>query len=443
MNSKEHIKSVILFLLVMMSIVLTYMIWNFTPDLNNLDSADSKKNNTKTIGKPLAAKMDTVISPYQVVSVKGDKVKGLTPSRSQLAQVIDPLKDHEVSKVELMQKGYNLQTPILDHDFVVLDFTYDMPLTTYLGQVLNNSAKIPKHFSFNRILIDKNPKGDLELYALSKHHQQVMKVTVDAKATPFTKTIHHLEKDMETYSEVITNKTTIDKSTHIFAPKHPKDLRSYRMVYDTISVETMNSILFDDSVIIRSGKSGSTTYNNNTGVANYNDDSKKYHYKNLSEDESGSKDMDTSIPSTFEYINNHGGFFNDDFRLFDTDNMSGELTYQLFLNGHPTFNDQQLNEINVTWGEKGIYDYKRALLRSSVPLEGATTSLDSLETVRASLANNHNIDFEKVSNMIVGYKEDDKPDKDDIEVQRNSVFIPTWYVEYDGEWYVYQDGRLE
>ena len=35
----------------------------------------------------------------------------------------------------------------------------------------------------------------------------------------------------------------------------------------------MNSILFDDSVIIRSGKSGSTTYNN-TGVANYNDDSK-------------------------------------------------------------------------------------------------------------------------------------------------------------------------
>ena len=72
MNSKEHIKSVILFLLVMMSIVLTYMIWNFTPDLNNLDSADSK-NNTKTIGKPLAAKMDTVISPYQVVSVKGMK----------------------------------------------------------------------------------------------------------------------------------------------------------------------------------------------------------------------------------------------------------------------------------------------------------------------------------------------------------------------------------
>ena len=47
-----------------------------------------------------------------------------------------------------------------------------------------------------------------------------MKVTIELKR--HTKTIHHLEKDMETYSEVITNKTTIDKSTHIFAPKHQK-----------------------------------------------------------------------------------------------------------------------------------------------------------------------------------------------------------------------------
>ena len=89
----------------------------------------------------------------------------------------------------------------------------------------------------------------------------------------------HLNKEMQKYSEVITNKDTIDKATHIFAPNRPKDMRSYRMVYDTIPVETMNAILFDDSVIIRSGKSGSTTYNNNTGVANYNDESKKYHYK--------------------------------------------------------------------------------------------------------------------------------------------------------------------
>ena len=281
------------------------------------------------------------------------------------------------------------------------------------------------------------------MYAISEDRHEVMKVTLTTKANHFIKVMDHLNKEMQKYSEVITNKDTIDKATHIFAPNRPKDMRSYRMVYDTIPVETMNAILFDDSVIIRSGKSGSTTYNNNTGVANYNDESKKYHYKNLSEDESSSSDMDSTIPSTFEYINGHGGFFNDDFRLFNTDNSSGELTYQLFLNGHPTFNDRQLNVIEVTWGDKGIYDYKRALLRSSVPLEGKTKSLDSVESVRSSLANNHTIDFEKVTNMVIGYKEDDRPDKDDIEVQRNSEFVPTWYIQYDGDWYAYEDGRLE
>ena len=167
------------------------------------------------------------------------------------------------------------------------------------------------------------------MYAISEDRHEVMKVTLTTKANHFIKVMDHLNKEMQKYSEVITNKDTIDKATHIFAPNRPKDMRSYRMVYDTIPVETMNAILFDDSVIIRSGKSGSTTYNNNTGVANYNDESKKYHYKNLSEDESSSSDMDSTIPSTFEYINGHGGFFNDDFRLFNTDNSSGELTYQL------------------------------------------------------------------------------------------------------------------
>ena len=366
----------------------------------------------------------------------------MAPSRAQLSQVTGTLKNHEVSKVEHIHRDYNLNIPMLNDHFTVLDFTYDMPLTTYLGQVLN-SSKVPKNFKFNRIIVSQNPKENLELYAISEDRHEVMKVTLTTKANHFIKVMDHLNKEMQKYSEVITNKDTIDKATHIFAPNRPKDMRSYRMVYDTIPVETMNAILFDDSVIIRSGKSGSTTYNNNTGVANYNDESKKYHYKNLSEDESSSSDMDSTIPSTFEYINGHGGFFNDDFRLFNTDNSSGELTYQLFLNGHPTFNDRQLNDIEVTWGDKGIYDYKRALLRSSVPLEGKTKSLDSVESVRSSLANNHTIDFEKVTNMVIGYKEDDQPDKDDIEVQRNSEFVPTWYVQYDGDWYAYEDGRLE
>ena len=90
------------------------------------------------------------------------------------------------------------------------------------------------------------------MYAISEDRHEVMKVTLTTKANHFIKVMDHLNKEMQKYSEVITNKDTIDKATHIFAPNRPKDMRSYRMVYDTIPVETMNAILFDDSVIIRS-----------------------------------------------------------------------------------------------------------------------------------------------------------------------------------------------
>ena len=43
---------------------------------------------------------------------------------------------------------------------------------------------------------------------------------------------------------------------------------------------------------------------------------KNTHYKNLSEDEASSSKMEETIPGTFDFINGHGGFLNEDFRLF-------------------------------------------------------------------------------------------------------------------------------
>lgn len=107
----------------MMSVVLTFMVWNFSPDLNNIDSTDSKKSNTKTIGKPMSANIENVISPYQIVEVKGDKVKGLAPSRAQLSQVTGTLKNHEVSKVEHIHRDYNLNIPMLNDHFYCARFS--------------------------------------------------------------------------------------------------------------------------------------------------------------------------------------------------------------------------------------------------------------------------------------------------------------------------------
>ncbi|WP_261697794.1 YycH family regulatory protein [Staphylococcus equorum] len=446
MRSKELIKSIILYLLVLMSVVLTYMTWNFSPDLANVDQQDSSNKDAKanTIGKPLDQGMSKVVAPYQIIHSNGDDTEGMEATRSNVEETISPLKNQRVLHAEQMHSNHNLIIPDLSDEFLVLDFSYDMPLATYLGQALNIDAKVPNNFKFDRLLIDDNQDGKVKLYAVSKDRHNVVRMTTTAKISSFAKQMKEQQKSMKPYTEIITNKDTIDKATTIFAPKAPKGLKSYHTIYNRISVDTMNSILFNDSVVVRSTKSGTATYNNNTGVANYSEDNEKYRYTNLSEDEDRSTNMQDSIPSTYDYINNHGGF-TDDYRLFSTDNKGGELTYQMFLNGRPTFNDDDLNNIKVSWSDKGVFSYARALLKSNVTIDSGEDEIDlpGAETVRSELANNPEIDFEEVTNMTIGYNMEHKDDGSDIEIQRNSEFKPQWYVEYKGEWHAYNDGGLE
>ncbi len=429
-----------------MSVVLTYMTWNFSPDLANIDNQESssKASEANVIGKPLNEGMGKVVTPYQIVHSEGEDTEGMEATKHNVETTLEPLKDHRVIRSEQMHSNHNLIIPDLTDEFLVLDFTYDMPLATYLGQALNIDAKVPNNFKFDRLIVDNNKDGNVKLYAISKDRHNVVRMTTSAKLTKFKNVMKQQQKSMQPYTEIITNKDTIDRATHIFAPKSPKGMKSYHTIYNRISVDTMNSILFNDSVVVRSTKSGTATYNNNTGVANYNDDSEKYRYTNLSEDENRSTNMQDSIPSTFDYINNHGGF-TDDFRLFNVDNKSGELTYQLFLNGRPTFNEEDLNNIKVSWGDKGVFSYARALLKANVTIDSGEdeTKLPGAETVRSELANNPEINFEEVTNMTIGYKMENQPDKSDIEIQRNSEFKPQWYVQYNGEWRAYNDGGLE
>lgn len=92
MNNKEHIKSVILALLVLMSVVLTYMVWNFSPDIANVDNTDSKKSETKPLTTPMTAKMDTTITPFQIIHSKNDHPEGTIATVSNVNKLTKPLK---------------------------------------------------------------------------------------------------------------------------------------------------------------------------------------------------------------------------------------------------------------------------------------------------------------------------------------------------------------
>ena len=91
------------------------------------------------------------------------------------------MKNKEVKSVEHVRRDHNLMIPGLSSDFTLFDFTYDLPLSTYLGQVLNMNAKVPNHFNFNRLVIDHDADDNIVLYAISKDRHDYVKLTTTTK----------------------------------------------------------------------------------------------------------------------------------------------------------------------------------------------------------------------------------------------------------------------
>lgn len=156
MSSKEIAKSAVLIALVLLSIVLTYMTWNFSPDVSDVDRTEDDKteNQSQTIGKPNNVSMDEVITPYQLIHSNEGDVKGMEAHRDSVKKINKVIQDQKVTHTQHMHSEHNLIIPDLSDDFVVFDFSYDMPLSTYLGQVMNIEARVPNDFNFNRLLIN-------------------------------------------------------------------------------------------------------------------------------------------------------------------------------------------------------------------------------------------------------------------------------------------------
>ncbi|GGA82642.1 YycH protein [Staphylococcus muscae] len=442
MRIKELIKSITLTILVISSIVLTLLIWNFTPDIADVDS-ELAKENTKSIGPRFESQINQVIAPLQLVHVHGTNIEGM-PATREVNELSDIFAKQHINKVVYIENDQSLLLRELSDHFLILDYPTDIPIAIYLSDVLDVQAKVPNHFKFNRLIYDIDSAEHLVVYAIDETRHRAVKMTTSIKTSSAKNHLEELKMALRPYMNVSTNEDTVNKATYLYAPKAPENLKTYRTIFNHISVEDLNAILFDDTPIVRTTKSGNTIYNNNTGVVNYDPDRKTYHYTNLTEDEYSTRDMNISIPRTFDYINEHGGF-TDDFRLFNTNKDQGLITYQMFLNGRPIFYPNQLNQILVSWGERGIFEYSRGLLKTNVTIDNGEKpkKLPTLEDVRGALASSNQVDYRKVEQLVVGYRMVSKKGPDNrLEIQENSQFEPIWFVKHEGKWYEFNDGEL-
>ncbi|MGL6146073.1 MAG: two-component system activity regulator YycH, partial [Macrococcoides caseolyticum] len=161
---KSIVKGLTLFTLVLMSVVLTYKIWNFKPNLVNIESSITKSS-TALSPKNLD-NIHGAFLPYQVVSYTNNRIYGTT-NKDILLEYINSLSNKKITAISTKQLNMNYMPKGMKERFLILDFASDFPLSMYLSDILDSTFKGDVDETFNRLIVDSYSKDNLVLYVIT------------------------------------------------------------------------------------------------------------------------------------------------------------------------------------------------------------------------------------------------------------------------------------
>lgn len=435
---KSILKGIILLTLVISSIVLTYKIWNFRPNLANIETSITKTNTA--LSPKNVDDINSIFLPYQVVVYSDNNVLGTT-DKDMLIEFVKRISSLKVSDISDKNQGISYMSKSLKDKFVMLDYAGNLPVAIYLTDILEDTVKEDSNAQFKRIIIDSHKKQNLILYMMTNDNR-MLEIETNGSSKAFNTLVRSSRKSMESYIGVITNERTTDELTSLYVPEKPKQTQAYSYLADNINVDDINKAVLGDknSIIERSDNNRSKTYNSNTGIVKMTNN-ENYKFNNLSEVDHGKPNPMNNLINSFNFISEHRGF-TDDYRYFGVRDADSAIKYQMFFKGYPVFNRRNLSEIDIIWGDDNVYEYKRGLYTTSVavPAKEKVKQLPTAEEVRFSLASNKHYHFERVSNMMIGYKMERS---DEETIQSTLSFKPAWFIKYNDEWKEYDNGRLK
>lgn len=435
---RETAKSIILFLLVISSAVLTYMVWSYQPEFSQVDTS---LHSTSNIGQGEPVPFNSVMRAYQLIWVDGDNVRG-TIEENAVVGVREFLDGTEIEGIDVYNNMDRLDPAVKengDEEFLIVDYPSEMPSKS-LFQVLGFTYEgtLPD-YSFDRIVVDiASPQ--VTFYLLNESLDRVAVAQTDIDSAYLLSIVDEYETSFEAYTPVITNQQTSNNKTAIYGPDDPGEVSIETFLSTQISIDTVNSLLFMEDEASVSQNEDVYVYEGENNLATYNTQTYNYVYTNLDESQTSDRNPHQTIQRSFDFLNSHIGL-SQDHMLFDYDEEGSESTYRYTLNGYAVFSEEISHTITTKYGSNALFEYERPLLyiNAQIPSEESKT-LTRLEDVRYQIALNEEIDLQKVSKITIGYDMRFSDSQTELNVVE---FVPEWYVKYDGEWLRFNEGGLE
>ncbi|OIJ21885.1 hypothetical protein BKP45_04125 [Anaerobacillus alkalidiazotrophicus] len=435
----EHVKTVILWLLILLSVFLTYQIWIFQPNYRILQSTEYIDRTQIGDEKGL----DQVIRPKQIVFYNDGLSFSPIGSSEYIQKYYDEYHGVSVEQITVTTNFIDLE---IDENFKGIEFIFPSSIPfealNEFFQFKNNKSSFIRNID-RIVFFIESTDGKEQVHArfISNNEQVVANAITNISTESFRVDIT-VDGKNGSYYEVfpynIVNYGNGFMGT-VFLPEDDLTINSGTYLAKTISAEHFKQSLFSDPSFVKNylQSNGEESFTDGNRMMNVLNNGNVLQYINPFFGDGIDRNDKHILFTGLDFLNGHGGFTNSYY--YDSVKPVGgkdEITFRLFVDGIPVyranfFEINNLYEITLQRGTGNrIEQYKRPLFfvdEEPINLSESTRLPSGNEVIKA-INNIEDFNPYLLTDINVGY----------MMVKRQSFVIlePRWFMYYNNSWEV-------
>ena len=421
----EHVKSVALFVLIMLSLALTFTIWTFTPSLQEIETPTQVD---VSIGDKRTA--DQVVRPVKVLYHYEDEVTG-TFLQANIEMMLETIQQWEITDVQLFEEEAGtdvLKQYLQEPGRTVLYYPGAVPFPVFdvIMDITDNN--LPES-TFNRVVVEwgteDNP--DAVIYFINTGSGRIYEAQV--AETELTEFRGDYVQQAEEYDHYVTDSRI--GQLPVYVPEDPIEQTSFDYLLDETPASTFADAIMDNPAAEFAGDLQSEEFTDDSGAIMR----ELYGQKSINYVQPKAETSDPAIPSdlvfnSINFVNEHGGW-TDQYVYFGMKSVNQQISYQLFFEGSPVFSNTTAVSLDVEWGlSDGIeqaFRYSRPTYLLDSVAETRTIEMVSGEAVLDAVSR-LDMDLSTIEEVTIGYELTRSEDDQLI------TFQPAWYYKANGKW---------
>ncbi|WP_164670532.1 YycH family regulatory protein [Virgibacillus doumboii] len=414
----ETIKSFILWILVGISLLLTYVLWSYQPELETLDQGFEDRVDIGGREKSI----QELIEPESIIFKNSDSYYGFTDPGNYRSLYQDMQQKWVLYE---FQTGPSNGRPSIEKQVEII-FPDVIPLSAAKSLFSFNEDVTFPGWSFERIFITFNTDSNtLNFIFLSADGQRQATAVVN-NSNRFAQLWGYL-----TTFEGLTEYLQIDGAEGpIFIPKFQVEIQSRLVAINTISPYQMVDELFRNPDLVSDNRVNENEVyftDSQRGIMRVYENRRTLEFQNPLESTYERMSSSDLIERSITHINEHRGF-TDEYNLMALNTTSNTIKYQMYYDGYPVFGNNNSSVIEQQYRSLELHQYNRPLFRLNNYLGGKTEILPSGSDVRYILENSKTYDMSNVNDIKVGYQLSYRSSDNAIELE------PAWFMDYNGSW---------